>query len=112
MDKTTIRRGTIVLCEMPKNENSCVQGNTRPAVVLSNDTANTYSSVLSIVPLTGAHKKPLPVHTVVESTIRRSIALAEQLTVIDRSRIIKILGEVSENELRRIELAVRVQLAM
>ena len=112
MDKTTIRRGTIVLCCIPRYENRSVQGDTRPAVVISNDTANAYSSVLSIVPLTGASKKWLPVHTVIESTVKRSIALCEQLTVIDKSRILRILGEVSDNELRGIERAVKVQLAM
>ncbi len=107
-----IKRGAIVLCEMPKYVNSSVQGNVRPAVVLSNDKANIYSSVVTIIPLTGASKKPLPVHTVVKSTVRESTALAEQLTIIDKNRIIRILGRVTDDEMCRITQAVKIQLAM
>ena len=111
INNKSIKRGSIVLCDLPITETS-VQGNLRPAVVISNDIANTHSPVVSIVPLTGTRKKYLPVHTILESTARRSIALCEQLTTISKSSIIKILGVVQDDELRKIEQAVKVQLAI
>ena len=108
----SIKRGAIILCRFPTSETS-VQSGMRPAVVLSNEKANAKSPVITVVPLTGADKKSLPVHTVIKSTVKKSIALAEQLTVVDvRSQVIKILGAVTTKEMNDLERAVKVQLAI
>ena len=63
-----------------------VQGGVRPVIVVSNNKANTYSSVITVVPLTSRiyKKRYLPTHVFISkydmTGIRKgSLALAEQV---------------------------------
>ena len=111
INNKSIKRGSIVLCDLPITDTS-IQGDIRPAVIVSNDVSNMHCPVVQIVPLTRAKKKFLPVHTTVTSTRHISTALAEQLTVLDKSKIIRVLGTVQEQELENIVKAVKIQLAI
>ena len=84
----------IVLADLPKGRGH-VQSGIRPVLVLSNSTANKNSPIITIVPLTSQLKRlDLNTHVMIQGDGLRkpSIALIEQLMVIDKTCVIKKLG--------------------
>lgn len=84
----------IVLADLPKGRGH-VQSGIRPVLVLSNSAANKNSPVITIVPLTSQIKRmDLKTHVVIhaDGLSKTSIALIEQIMVIDKSCVIKKMG--------------------
>ncbi len=102
--------------ELPLVKGSHIQGGFRPVLVVSNNACNRTSSVISIVPLTSKPKKPnFPTHVVLEGggLKARSIALCEQLTLIDKKALRKKLGAiVTEASQEAIRKAIAIQLGL
>lgn len=84
----------------------------RPGVIVSNDAANASSRVVEVVFLTTQPKSSLPTHVVVSSTGRSSTVLCEQITTIDVARIGNYMCTLSGDEMRRIDTALAVSLAL
>ena len=96
-----------------------VQGGVRPVIVVSNNKANTYSSVITVVPLTSRiyKKRYLPTHVFISkydmTGIRKgSLALAEQVMSISTKCIIEKCGRVNKWSLDRVLKAVQIQMGM
>ena len=105
------KRGDIYYVDFGEDYNSSKQCGIRPAVVVSNNKANTFSPIITVVPLTSKiHKKrSLPTHVMVPPSVcsgleRSSMALAEQVETIDKSQLrehkgsiinTKIMGEIT-----------------
>ena len=105
----TIRRGDILWADLGMFPTTSVQGGVRPVIVVSNNKANTYSSVITVVPLTSRiyKKRYLPTHVFISkydmTGIRKgSLALAEQ--VMTDLRMIKADRNKSLQERRDIFL--------
>ena len=105
-----ITRGSIYLCSLPDNPGS-VEGKERPCIIVSNDKANRFSPVVSVIPITSAKKKYLPVHIALDYLPKASVCLVEQLTV-DKQNIIKYLGQVTNETLEKIKTAIKIQFAI
>ena len=86
------------------------QGGGRPAIIVSNDVGNEYSSVVEVVFLTTREKKPLPTHVKIVSSKCPSVALCEQIETVDKGRIGNYINEVSQAELKGIEKAILISL--
>ncbi len=89
-------RGEIYLVDL-SGEVGAEQGGIRPAVIIQNDKGNQYSPTTMICPMTSRMKKNIPTHVLLtqsDGVSKTSICLCEQLRTIDKSRIIKKLGEV------------------
>lgn len=84
----------------------------RPAVVVSNDENNRYSGVIEVVHLTTAPKTDLPTHVIINSTRRKSTVLCEQVTSVSVDRVNNYIGQVSEQEMKNIEIALMISLAI
>ena len=91
----------------------------RPVIVVSSNKANTYSSVITVVPLTSRiyKKRYLPTHVFISkydmTGIRKgSLALAEQVMSISTKCIIEKCGRVNKWSLDRVLKAVRIQMGM
>ena len=114
-----IVRGDIIYIDLGQHAKSSVQSGMRPCVVVSNDKANRESKVINVCPLTSRQtKKNIPTHVAVapedvkgylEST---STLLAEQITTVDKCRVISKVGHIeAESELMdKISQAVSRQL--
>ena len=111
-----ITRGTIVMVDLPKGNNS-VQGGTRPAVVISNNKGNKFSPVLIVVPLTSKVKKYMPTHHTIEPSMinglsKTSIALAEQIITVGKDMVRNIVGVLEEMDVNFINRKVMTSLAL
>lgn len=84
----------------------------RPAVVVSNDENNKHSGVIEVVYLTTAPKTDLPTHVIIRSTGRTSTVLCEQVTSVSVDRVNKYIGQVSEQEMKNIDIALMISLAI
>jgi mRNA interferase MazF len=71
----------------------------RPAVVVQNDTGNMFSPTTIICPLTSKNKTMATTHvhlSVSDAEVAKdSVVLCEQVRVIDKARIKKRLGEIT-----------------
>jgi mRNA interferase MazF len=70
---------------------------TRPCVVISPDEMNRYIQTLVVAPMT-TNSKPYPTRVEVKHNKKRGWIALDQIRTIDRSRVIKILDELSEKE--------------
>ena len=103
----TIRRGDILWADLGMFPTTSVQGGVRPVIVVSNNKANTYSSVITVVPLTSRiyKKRYLPTHVFISkydmTGIRKgSLALAEQVMSISTKCIIEKMRKSEQVEPR------------
>ncbi|MGN0353758.1 MAG: type II toxin-antitoxin system PemK/MazF family toxin [Muricoprocola sp.] len=112
-----ICRGDILMVNMIEVPGTSLQKGRRPAVVISNDKANTYSPVITVVPLTSKIKKKryLPTHVYVSrhemtGLVRPVLVLGEQVSAIAVQNIVQKCGHMSERAMKRITKAVKIQL--
>ncbi len=92
------RRGDIYYVQFGNTSTGSEQHGDRPAVIIQNDVGNTYAPTLIVVPLTSNTEKKVtqPTHCLLENEglSMSSMALAEQIFTIDKSRILKYLGHL------------------
>lgn len=82
----------------------------RPAVIISNDTANRFLSRVQVVPLTSKTERLYPSEAVVVFEGKESKAMADQLATVSKTRLFRRAGTVSQEDMLRVEEAVKVQL--
>jgi mRNA interferase MazF len=85
---------------------------TRPAIVVSNDSANKALNRFQVVPLTSATHRLYPSEATVRIAERTSKAAADQLTTAAVERFRGRIGKITADELAAIEQAIRIQLAL
>ena len=109
------QRGDIFFTRFDNATGSEQSGN-RPAVVLQNDVGNFYSPTLIVATLTSkaAKKYTQPTHCLLVNEFLSvpSIVQAEQIFTVDKSRVLKFLGHLTPEEMRRVDDAVRISLAL
>ena len=109
------QRGDIFFTRFDNATGSEQSGN-RPAVVLQNDVGNFYSPTLIVATLTSkvAKKYTHPTHCLLVNDFLSvpSVVQAEQIFTIDKSRVLKFLGHLTPEEMRRVDDAVRISLAL
>jgi len=110
------RRGDIYLVDLGRNIGS-EQGGCRPVLLLQNDVGNHFGPTLIVAPITSRYwkKSKQPTHTLiagVRNLSSPSVVLAEQLLTIDKTRVMKYLGRVPEEQMQTVDKAVKVSLGL
>lgn len=105
-----IKRGEIYYIAPYYYTTGSEQKGDRPAVIVSNQKNNEYSSTVEVVYLTTKPKTDLPTHVTVRGTGRESTALCEQISTVAVERIGKFCGVCNNQELTAIETAMLISL--
>lgn len=106
----TITRGDVVLCDL----NPVIgteQAGIRPVVILQIDQANVVSPHTIIAPFTTKIRRALlPSHVFVSAGVgglnQDSVVLCEQIRVIDKSRIIRVLAYLDDISLQNLSVSL------
>ena len=109
------QRGDIFFTHFGASTGSEQHGD-RPAVILQNDVGNYHSPTLIVATMTSKAEKKVnqPTHCLLENAGLNmpSVVQAEQIFTIDKSRALKYLGHLTPEEMRRVDDAVRISLAL
>lgn len=110
-----IERGDILLLEFDPAKGSEIK-KTRPAIVVTNNVANTFSKVLAVVPLTSQRLDRVYPHEVLISKARGllkpSKAVVSQMRAMDRTRIKSKLGKISSDVLKQVDIVLKLHLGI
>ncbi len=85
---------------------------TRPAVIVSNDAANQALNRLLVVPLSSQTSRVYPGEALIQLNGETRKAMADQLTTASKQRFRSRLGQVSAQDMARIEQVILLQLGM
>ena len=85
---------------------------TRPAVVVSNDAANTALNRLQVVPITSQTSRVYPSEALITLRGERRKAMADQLTTASRGRLVGYFGKLGAADMEQIDRAIRLQLGL
>lgn len=91
------------------------QGGIRPVLVIQNGTGNKHSPTTIVAAITSKEgKAKLPTHVEVGScgVERKSLALLGQIRTIDKSRLIKYVGELNGATVKEINEAIGISLGL
>ena len=103
-------RGDIYYADMEPHIGS-EQGGTRPVVVLQNDVGNRYAPTLIVATVTSRTEKKRyqPTHVLIAHNTafeKPSVVQLEQIFTIDKSRVQRFLGRLTQDEMQEIEKGV------
>lgn len=89
------------------------QGGGRPVVIIQNNKGNDHAPTVIVAAMTSKNKPSLPTHVVVKESVKvTSLVLCEQIRTIDKSRLERKLGSVSEETLKKIDRAMMISLGI
>ena len=112
-----IHRGEIYFYQFTGKEVGCeMKGESgvdrRPCVIVSNDKANAFTGLVTVVPMTSKEKSPIPTRVPFIGKTVHGTFLCEQVITISNERLLNFCGEVDEGTMKKIDAALRVQLAL
>ena len=111
-----IKRGFIYLAALdPVVGNEIAK--TRPVAVISNDKNNEFSGTVTVLPITSKNlRKIYPFEVYLGrgtgNLPKNSKIKADQIRTLDKSRLVKLIGELGKAEIEAIEKALRVHLEL
>jgi mRNA interferase MazF len=80
---------------------------TRPAVIVSNDTANRFLARVVVIPLTNNVSRIYPGESVVTVSGNKSKAMTDQIMSADKSRLKNKITELSGSDMTSLETAMK-----
>lgn len=116
MIKRKIERGDIYFVDFGIGYGSEQRGY-RPVLVIQNDVGNTYSKTVIVASITTKTKKmnKTPTHCYIGRNgglFKNSIVLLEQLSTVDKFRLERYVGHLSNNSINRINKALAVSVGL
>lgn len=79
---------------------------TRPCVIISPNEMNKYLQTIVIAPMTNS-SKPYPTRVEVKHNKTKGWAVIDQIRTVDRQRIIKLLGFLTDKEIDKFKTVIR-----
>ena len=105
------RRGDVYWVALDPTLGSEIQ-KTRPAVIVSNNSCNTFGARVVVLPLTSNVDSLYPGEALVTVKGKPSRALGDQIRSLDKSRLRSRIETLSQEELAAVEEAVRITLGL
>lgn len=109
--KRSPRRGDVYWVALDPTLGSEIQ-KTRPAVIVSNNSCNSFGSRVVVLPLTSNVDSLYPGEALVTVKGKPSRAMGDQIRSLDKSRLRARIDTLSHDELSAVDVAVRITLAL
>lgn len=108
-EERVIERGDVYFVNLGYGT-GCEQGGKRPCVVVQNNIGNIYAPTVIVIPLTTKTKKKLPTHCVVHNNqfTHETIAMAEQIRVVDKRRLYYYKCSLNEEDMKALDIAMMI----
>lgn len=110
-----ISRGDIYLANLGMAMGS-EQGGIRPVIIIQNNIGNHFSPTIIVAPVTTKlNKSSLPTHVKVskdDGLDTLSIAMLEQIRIIDKNRLIEKRGCISHEEMQYLNKALLISIGL
>ena len=114
-NKKQIKRGDIYFINLGQGYGS-EQGGRRPCVVIQNNTGNKFSPTVIVAIITSKmSKRKLPTHVNIDTSCGlkvESCILLEQIQVIDKKRLNNRVGSLSDEDIKRVDKALKISLGL
>ncbi len=112
----TPKRGEIFLVNFDPTVGTEIK-KTRPALILQNDISNTYSPITIVAAISTQFDDTLyPTEVLIRSPEgglkKDSVVLLNQVRSIDKQRLIKKLGQLQHDTMKKIDFALQVSLGL
>ena len=79
---------------------------TRPCVVISPNEMNKYLNTIVVAPMTSSSKN-YPTRVEINHDKKKGWIVLDQIRTVDRQRIIKVLGNLTEKEFKKVKEVLR-----
>lgn len=106
-----MKRGEVWWVEFDPSVGSEIK-KTRPAVIISNDTANLHLSRVVVVPLTSNTTRLYPGEALVTVNEQEAKAMADQIMAADKQRLKSLLDTLDKSDLLALEKAIFLHLSL
>ena len=112
-DLTKISRGEVYYITPRSDTVGSEQRSGRPAVIVSNNTANEHSPVVEICYLTLQEKTKLPTHVYIDrGSCTNSIILCEQITSVSKERVGDYMCTLPDSVMDSVDRAIIISLGL
>lgn len=106
-----MKRGEVWWVEFDPSVGSEIR-KTRPALIISNDSANRNLARVMVVPLSSNISRIYPGEALILSLNTQNKAMADQMMAADKGRLKTKLGILSRADMSAVEDAIKVQLGL
>lgn len=79
---------------------------TRPAVIISPNEMNKYLQTIVIAPMTSSSKS-YPTRVEIDFEMKKGTIVLDQIRTVDRQRILKILGDLTKEEIQKVKEVIK-----
>lgn len=115
MTQEKIYRGDLFFANLNPVKGS-EQGGKRPVVILQNDVGNKFSPTVIVAAITSRTRKKvnMPTHVPLDNAAleKDSQVLLEQIRTLDKTRLIKKVGTLTQDEMRAIDNSLEISLSL
>ena len=115
MTQEKIYRGDLFFANLNPVKGS-EQGGKRPVVILQNDVGNKFSPTVIVAAITSRtrQKVNMPTHVPLDNAAleKDSQVLLEQIRTLDKTRLIKKVGKLTQDEMRAIDNSLEISLSL
>ncbi len=110
-----VKRGDIFYANLSPVVGS-EQDGIRPVLIIQNDVGNKYSPTVIAIAITSKQKPILPTHILIKSSEsgleKDSVVLVEQIRTLDKSRLIRKVGHLSNRTMELIKESIKTNLKL